>query len=76
MSSPPMISPVTAPPSQEFTRPLYVRRVPERVWLMIHDNAHRSRMRLQDYMVKLMEHAEPFPLPSPPSPLPTSQSVT
>ena len=40
---------------------LYVRRVPEPVWILIHDNAMRSRMRLQDYLVKVLEQSRPFP---------------
>jgi hypothetical protein len=48
-------------PVQECYRALYVRRVPEQVWILVHDNAIRSRMRLQDYIVKILEGCEPFP---------------
>ena len=42
-------------------RPLYLRRVPEPVWILVHTNALRSRMRLQDYLVKILEECRPFP---------------
>ncbi|HWG42807.1 MAG TPA: hypothetical protein VN688_08485 [Gemmataceae bacterium] len=44
----------------EFYRPLYVRRVPEEVWILVHDNAIRSRMRLQDYIVEILKGCEPL----------------
>jgi hypothetical protein len=44
----------------EPTRPLYVRRVPESVWELVHINAIKSRMPLQDYLVRIMEGAEPI----------------
>jgi hypothetical protein len=44
----------------DYTRPLYVRRVPEAIWNRVHDNANRSRMRLQSYLVKIMEQSQPF----------------
>ena len=53
-------TPVAPPPAYVFTRPLYVRKVPEAVWLRIHDNAHRSRMRIQDYVVRVLEDCKPF----------------
>src|SRR5438128_1370158 len=45
-----MPEPAPVPTVHEFTRPLYVRKVPESVWLRVHDNALRSRMRIQDYI--------------------------
>ena len=48
-------------PIEEHYRPLYLRRVPEKVWILVHDNAIRSRMRLQDYLVKILEACEPIP---------------
>lgn len=44
----------------ENTRPLYVRRVPESVWNLVHINAIKSRMRLQTYLVRIMEQSEPL----------------
>jgi hypothetical protein len=44
----------------EPTRPLYVRRVPESVWELVHINAIKSRMPLQDDLVRIMEGAEPI----------------
>jgi hypothetical protein len=49
------------PATEDHYRPLYLRRVPEPVWILIHDNAIRSRMRLQDYLVKILEQCRPFP---------------
>lgn len=43
-------------------RPLYIRRVPEAVWILVHDNAVRSRMRLQDYLVRILTSCEPLPV--------------
>jgi hypothetical protein len=50
-------SPTT--PNEEHFRPLYLRRVPEQVWILVHDNAIRSRMRLQDYIVEILKGCEP-----------------
>lgn len=47
-------------PAEEHFRPLYLRRVPERVWILVHDNAIRSRMRLQDYIVEILKSCEPL----------------
>lgn len=47
-------------PTTEFFRPLFVRRVPEKVWILVHDNANRSRMRLQDYIVEILKNCEPI----------------
>ena len=44
----------------ESTRPLYVRRVPESIWNLVHINAIKSRMRLQTYLVQIMERSEPL----------------
>lgn len=55
------------PPAVEITRPLYLKRVPESVWIKVHQNALNSRLRLSTYLVKLMAESEPFP-PQPPSP--------
>lgn len=52
-----------AVPPQEPSRPLYLRRVPESVWLRVHINALQSRMRLQDYLTRLMANSNPFPSP-------------
>jgi len=41
-------------------RPLYIRRVPEEVWILVHDNANRSRMRLQDYVVEILKGCRPI----------------
>ncbi len=49
-----------AEPTEELTRPIYVRRVPETVWNLVHENAIKSRMRLSAYLVKLMEQSKPF----------------
>ncbi len=57
ITSSPHLTPAT---TNEFTRPLYVRKVPESVWLRVHDNAHRSRMRIQDYVVQLLRNCQPF----------------
>ncbi len=46
-------------PTEEHFRPLYLRRVPEQVWILVHDNAIRSRMRLQDYIVEILKGCEP-----------------
>lgn len=54
--------PQTPPvPAAEHFRPLYVRRVPEEVWILVHDNAIRSRMRLQDYIVEILKDCQPIP---------------
>lgn len=53
-------------PVEEYCRPLYVKCVPEKVWILVHDNAIRSRMRLQNYLIKIMAESQPFP----PQPLP------
>ena len=45
---------------QPITRPIYVRHVPEAVWNQIHENAIKSRLRLSAYLVRLMEHSQPF----------------
>lgn len=45
--------------TEEQFRPLYLRRVPEHVWILVHDNAIRSRMRLQDYIVEILKGCEP-----------------
>lgn len=50
-------SPPESAPPDEPTRPLYVRRIPEPLWLRLHENALRSRVRLQTYVVKLLEAA-------------------
>ena len=42
------------------TRPLYIRRVPESVWDLVHINAIKSRMRLQTYLVRIMQESEPL----------------
>jgi len=42
------------------TRPLHVRQVPESVWDLVHINAIKSRMRLQTYLVQIMERSEPL----------------
>ena len=47
-------------PNEELFRPLFVRRVPEQVWILVHDNALRSRMRLQDYIVAVLKGCEPI----------------
>ena len=54
--------------TEAIFRPLYLRRVPETVWNRVHENAIRSRLRLQAYLIKLMEQCHPFP----PQPLPTA----
>lgn len=59
MTDPPLDTPPT--PTEEHFRPLYLRRVPEHVWILVHDNAIRSRMRLQDYIVKILQECRPFP---------------
>jgi hypothetical protein len=46
--------------AEEHFRPLYLRRVPEQVWIQVHDNAIRSRMRLQDYIVEILKGCEPL----------------
>lgn len=46
--------------TEDFYRSLYLRRVPEQVWILVHDNAIRSRMRLQDYIVESWKTANPF----------------
>lgn len=45
-------------PTPEYFRPLYIRRVPEQVWILVHDNANRSRMRLQDYVVEVLKNCQ------------------
>ena len=55
-------TPPTARP--DFYRPIYIRRVPEEVWILVHDNAIRSRMRLQDYLVSILSTCEPLSPPS------------
>ena len=49
-----------APLTPMFFRPLYIKRVPESVWILVHDNAIRSRMRLQDYLIRILAQAESF----------------
>lgn len=44
---------------EENTRPLYIRRVPESVWKLVHINAIESRMRLQDYLVSILKGSAP-----------------
>jgi hypothetical protein len=58
---PPPTQEAPAAPANDFCRPLYLRRVPEQVWILVHDNAIRSRMRLQDYIVEILKASEPFP---------------
>ena len=53
--------PQPLPVPADHYRPLYLRRVPEPVWILVHDNAIRSRMRLQDYLVKVLEGCQPIP---------------
>lgn len=45
-------------------RPLYIKRVPEATWIKIHENALRSRMRLQEYIVQLLEQTPLLPMPT------------
>jgi hypothetical protein len=45
----------------EISRPIFVRRVPEPIWIRVHENALKSRLRLQAYLVRLMADCEPFP---------------
>ena len=59
MTDPPLDTPPT--PTEEHFRPLYLRRVPEHVCILVHDTAIRSRMRLQDYIVKILQECRPFP---------------
>jgi hypothetical protein len=47
--------------SAEPTRSLYIRRVPEGVWIKVHENALHSRMRLKDYLLWLMSNSTPCP---------------
>ena len=47
--------------AEPLHRPLYLRRVPEQIWILVHDNAIRSRMRLQDYIVEILKGCEPLP---------------
>jgi len=49
----------TSSRTSEHTRPLYIRHVPESIWLKLHDNANRSRLRLGAYVVKLLQDCEP-----------------
>jgi hypothetical protein len=59
-------APRTPSTPDEINRPIYVRRVPESVWIRVHENALKSRLRLQDYLVKVMADSEPFtPTPRP-----------
>lgn len=48
----------TAPIITEPTRPLYIKRLPESVWIRVHENALRSRMRLQEYVSTILESSE------------------
>ena len=52
--------PLANPSSEAHFRPLYVRRVPEAIWILVHENAIRSRMRLQEYIVELLKECEPM----------------
>ena len=45
---------------EESTRPLYIRKVPESVWKLVHINAIESRMRLQTYVVTILQGSEPI----------------
>ena len=45
----------------EDSRPHYVGRVPESIWNLVHINAIKSRMRLQTYLVRVMEQSEQLP---------------
>jgi hypothetical protein len=42
-------------------RPLYVKKVPEAVWNRVHENAIKSRMRLSEYLIKVLEKCQPLP---------------
>jgi hypothetical protein len=44
----------------ETMRPIYVRKVPQSVWDRVHHNAIASRMRLSEYLVRLMDESGPF----------------
>lgn len=45
----------------EPCRSLCIKRLPESIWLRVHDNAHRSRLRLQDYLATILKDCEPVP---------------
>ena len=42
------------------TRDLFVRGVPEEVWDRIHINAIKSRLRLKNYLIRVLDSAQPF----------------
>ena len=59
--------PAAATPNDRATRDLFIRGVPSETWDRIHVHAIHSRLRLKDYLIKVLEMAQPFP-PSSPGP--------
>lgn len=57
----------TQPASVPYTRPMYIKRVPEEIWLLTHANANRSRLSLQEYVVRLLCDCVPFDPTDPPA---------
>jgi hypothetical protein len=55
----------------EYCRPLYIKRVPEATWIRVHENAMRSRMRLQEYVIRILQQSLPI-LPGQPAARPRS----
>lgn len=51
----------TATPDGRATRDLFIRGVPAEVWDRVHVHAIHSRLRLKDYLIKVLDTAQPFP---------------
>lgn len=60
-------SPSTNGTSPPYSRPMYLKRVPEEIWIRTHDNANRSRLSLQAFVVKLLANSGPFDPLDPPA---------
>lgn len=55
------LQPATTPGVSEATRPLYLRRIPESIWVRVHVNAITSGLRLQEYLTLVMAECQPIP---------------
>jgi hypothetical protein len=53
--------PSPTPPTIPATRDLFVRGIPRELWERLHINAIQSGLRLKNYVIRTLEHAQPFP---------------
>ena len=48
-------------PVPKATRDLFVRGVPKDIWDRLHINAIRSGLRLKNYLIQVLDSAQPLP---------------